>query len=566
MHQGKIMKSSKSMGSTHWTFITAFLLFLCSASLAENPTNQTPTNPVIPGFNPDPSICRVGEDYYLVTSTFEYFPGVPVYHSKDLLNWKMVGHAIHDVDQMDFSNVSSTAGIFAPTIRYHNGTFYMITTMVGGTQSRKVAETGNFITTAKDPAGPWSKPHWIDGAPGIDPSLFFDDDGKVYYCGNRSVEPSQYRSHKQIWVREIDLETFQLKGETGILDAEPYYKKKTIGSALAFEGPHLYKKDGAYYLVVSHGGTGMWHSVSIWRSESPLGPWTVNPANPILTHQGNTSTGINCTGHADFFQDHLGNWYTVFLAVRSSGNNRNVMGRESFIAPVDWSGEWPVVNPEHEVGTAQFEIDPTPMYQGKQRSFNFRDTFDAPELGLDWTFIRQPKSTWWSLSKKNGSLTLELLSAVIEDYSHPAFLGVRVTEMKARFETRMEFSPANVNECAGLAILRGHQPSWTLVKENRDGKLQASVYYMDSHIRSVDVTSDAPLDLKIELDNFHLTFFVKESGGKWVKVGEADASEMGFPPAGRFTGSFCGVYASSRGAESDNQASFSEYEMIGNPE
>jgi len=163
-------------------------------------------------------------------------------------------------------------------------------------------------------------------------------------------------------------------------------------------------------------------------------------------------------------------------------------------------------------------------------------------------------------------LTLDLLPAVIEDYSHPAFIGVRVTEMKAQFETTLDFTPTQTNECAGLAILRGHKPSWTLVKEKQDGKLKASVYYTNTLVASTDLSSNAPLNFKIELDNFHLTFFVKEAGATWVTIAEADASEMGFPPAGRFTGSFCGVYASSRGIESDNQAHFDGYQMIGKPE
>jgi len=300
-------------------------------------------NPILKGFNPDPSVCRVGDDYYMVTSTFEYFPGVPVYHSKDLINWDMIGHAIHRTDQLDFSEIPATHGVFAPTIRYHKGTFYMITTFVTqlqGQQSSNEVKGGNFIVTAKNPAGPWSDPHWIDNAPGIDPSLFFDDDGKVYYTGNRTAKDPIYRAQKEIWTQEIDLEKFELKGPISLIEAKPYYENKLLRSALAFEGPHLYKKEGIYYLVISHGGTGMSHAVSIWKSETPMGPWEFNPANPLLTHHGYEGTGINCTGHADFFETQQGDWYTVFLGVRSTENNFNVMGRETFLAPVDWSTQY----------------------------------------------------------------------------------------------------------------------------------------------------------------------------------------------------------------------------------
>lgn len=539
-------------------FCVVFLL-LVSLSIAA----QSPTNPIIPGFNPDPSVCCVGDDYYLVTSSFEYFPGVPVYHSKDLINWNMIGHAVHDVSQIDYTNVSATAGIFAPTIRYHDGTFYMITTFVGGTNADKVAKTGNFIMTAKNPAGPWSKPHWIADAPGIDPSLFFDDDGKVYYCGNRHPVKEAYRAQRQIWIQEIDTEAFRLKGPIGLLKSKPYYEEDIIGSPYAFEAPHLYKKEGKYYLLLSHGGTGIGHAVSIWMSDSPFGPWEINPANPILTHTRNRSTGINCTGHADIFQGADANWYTVFLAVRSTDGKRNVMGRESFLGHVDWSGKWPIVNPKQKVSMTQLPLLPTPMWQGQQRSFDFYDDFSSKELGLDWTFMRTPKSEWWSIDHKKKVMTLELRPAIIEEFSHPAFLGVRVTEMKATFETMLDFSPKLDNECAGLAFLRGHKPCWTLVKEKKDGQLKASVYYTDSLLSSLDLKSDKELELKMELDDFYLTFYVKELKSDWVKVGEMDASELGFPPAGRFTGSFAGLYTSSRGEDSENRARFSYYSMKG---
>jgi alpha-N-arabinofuranosidase len=524
---------------------------------------QHATNPVIPGFNPDPSVCRVGDDFYLVTSTFEYFPGVPVYHSKDLINWEMIGHAIHDTSQIDYSNVSSTAGIYAPTIRYHDGLFYMITTFVGGTNSSQVAKTGNFIMTAKDPKGPWSKPHWIDNAPGIDPSLFFDDDGKVYYCGNRHPEKEEYRAQRQIWIQEIDIEEFKLKGPIGLLKSKPYYEKDIIGNPVAFEAPHIYKKDGVYYLLIAHGGTGAGHAVSIWKSDSPLGPWEMNPQNPILTHRRAEPSGISSTGHADIFETQDGDWYSVFLAVRSTDRNRNVMGRETFLTPVDWSGEWPIFNPKKNPGKTQLKLDPTPRFQGKQRSFNFFDDFKSETLSLDWTFIRQPKSEWWSLDAKSGSLSIALQPDVIENYSHPAFMGVRVIEMKASFETVLDFTPHNETECAGLAFLRGHQPSWTLVKEKLNGQLTASVYYTDSLVSSVDLKSDSPLHLKIELDDFFLSFFVKEEGKQWHKITGTDGSELAFPPAGRFTGSFAGVYASSRGGDSQNKAKFAYYRMQG---
>jgi len=541
--------------------LAILILLIATLSACKNEISNI-NNPVIPGFNPDPSVCRVGEDYYLVTSTFEYFPGVPVYHSKDLVNWQMIGHVIHRPGQLDYSNISSTAGIYAPTIRYHRGIYYVITTMVGGLRDSIVEQKGNFIMTAQNPAGPWSDPHWIDNAPGIDPSLFFDEDNRVYYTGNRHEENSKFRAEKDIWIQEIDLDNFELKGPVSVLDSRPYFESNIIGGAAAFEAPHLYKKDGTYYLLIAHGGTGIGHAASIWKSDSPLGPWEMNPGNPILTHRGYEQSGINCTGHADIFKTDDGEWWTVFLGVRSKDKKNNVMGRETFLSKVDWSGEWPVINPDGETGRTAHSIPAPEMWDGEQRSFNFRDDFNDDQLQPDWTFIRNPKTTWWDQSTKAGYMQLKLRPEVIEDYSRPVFMGIRVIEMNCTFTTSLDFTPQKPGECAGMAFLRGHKPHWSLVKEMHENQARASVYYADSLLSGTDLRGSGELGLKITLEDFKLSFFIKEDAGDWQKICETDGHELGFPPAGRFTGSFCGLYATSRGDSNvNNVAGFDWYEM-----
>lgn len=542
----------------HWLKgVFIFLVLLLSGCT----NNKLVHNPVLPGFNPDPSVCRVGDDYYLVTSSFEYFPGVPVYHSKDLVNWKLIGHVIDRSEQMDFSNVSSTAGIYAPTIRYNNGTFYMITTLVGGTRKEDVPHSGNFIMTATNPAGPWSEPHWIEDAPGIDPSLFFDDDGKAYYCGNHSAEIQDYTAQRDIWIQQIDLETFKLIGPKGFLESKPYFVRDIIGSAVAFEAPHLYKKDGVYYLMLAHGGTGTGHAESIWKSNNPLGSWEMNPLNPILTNRGYSSSGINCTGHADLFQTAEGNWYAVFLAVRSNDGKRNIMGRETFLEPVDWSGVWPVVNPGENPGRAEILFPAPEIFKGKQRSFDFFDDFNSNELGLDWTFIRNPKEKWWSLNTIPGYLEMKLRPDKIDNFAQPGFLGIRVIDMKVECEASVDFKPTKESECAGIALLRGHKPNWSLVKEKSGDQLKASVYYTDSLVGQIDLHSDSEIEMKIRIDDFWLQFFVKEQKSQWQMVSEVDGAELGFPPAGRFTGSFVGLYSSARGDTVNARAYFNWYKM-----
>lgn len=541
----------------------SLLLMILMASIIVSCSKEAKViiNPVIPGFNPDPSVCRVGDDYYLVTSTFEYFPGVPVYHSKDLVNWEMIGHVIDRPDQLDFSNVSSTAGIYAPTIRYHDGKYYMITTLVGGTVSEKVKKTGNFITTATNPAGPWSDPHWIENAPGIDPSLFFDDDGKVYYCGNRDAKEKISRVHWDIWIQEIDPNTYELKGEIGLLESKPYFDNDIIGSPVAFEAPHLYKKDGIYYLLIAHGGTGMGHAVSIWKSNSPLGPWEMNPANPVLTNRDNSQSGVNCTGHADIIQSQNGSWYSVYLGVRSNDKKNNVMGRETFVTPVSWDGIWPIFNPGINQGKTEIITNAPELFDGKQLGFDFEDEFRDENLKLQWTMIRNPKSTWWELNPEEGHIEINLLPEVIDNYTHPAFMGIRIIDKKVECETKIDFQPQKENECAGLAFLRGHKPNWSLVKEMTDGKLKASVYYTDSLISQVDLKTDEPIEMRIRLEDFQLEFWVKESDSHWQSICTTDGSEMGFPPAGRFTGAFAGLYATSKGNASASSAKFEYYKM-----
>lgn len=283
------------------------ILFLTFAgALSLNAQQITYTNPVIPGFNPDPSICRVGEDYYLATSSFEYFPGVPIYHSKDLVHWQMIGHALDRPSQLNLDGVKCSAGIYAPTLRYQNGTFFMTTTLTG--------DAGNFIVTATHAAGPWSEPHWIEDAPGIDPSLFFDDDGKIYFCGTKGAERQLWPTHNNIWVQQLDTVQWKLVGpKIEVIDGSAFYKSNTrMDGGLEtgmnnFEAPHLYKKEGRYYIILAHGGTGHNHAVSIWASDQVFGPYNSCPQNPILTHRDlSAHFPITATGHGDLIQTQQG--------------------------------------------------------------------------------------------------------------------------------------------------------------------------------------------------------------------------------------------------------------------
>lgn len=515
-------------------------------------------NPIIPGFNPDPSICRVGDDFYLATSSFEYFPGVPLYHSRDLVNWQMIGHALATPESLNLDDIECSGGIYAPTLRYHEGTFYLITTLVGA----KGRAGGNFIVTAKSAAGPWSAPVWIKDAPGIDPSLFFDRDGRIYYCGNGRPEKLVDDKHRHIWIQEIDAATLQLKGPRAVLDSAEFFANGRLGSVNNFEGPHLYRRGDLYYLLVSHGGTGVNHAVSIWRSRSPLGPWEINPANPILTHRNpkDSPPGVTCTGHADLTEAPDGSWWMVLLGVRSTARN-SLMGRETFLARVTWEDGWPVVNAHEQRGRVRLDLQapewarvvPPPA---DERSF--RDEFDGASLALGWTFIRTPRAIWWELH--GGTLRVKLRPEEITDVVQPSFLGQRVLSARTEVATSVSFTPATAAGAAGLAILRAREAAYTLVVERRDNQRMAAAYFGRERLGGLPVAESGAVQLRLRLEDRRLVFFAREGSGEWRRVVEAEVTPLIDAAGGRFTGCFAGVYATSRGEPSSQVAEFAWFE------
>lgn len=274
-------------------------------------------NPIIPGFHPDPSICRVGEDYFLVNSSFAYFPGVPLFHSRDLVHWQQIGHCLTRPSQLPLSHSGPSGGIFAPTIRYHQGRFYMVTTNISG--------GGNFFVTAADPFGEWSEPVWLAQG-GIDPSLFFHQE-RAYLTSTGVPEEGDPAGQGQgILQSEIDL-------ASGSLLSRPRLIWRGTGGAFP-EGPHLYQLGRYFYLMVAEGGTEYGHSEVIARSDSPWGPWESCPHNPILTHRGQRSP-IQALGHADLVEAQDGSWWMVCLGIRPVFPNAHHLGRETFLAPVE---------------------------------------------------------------------------------------------------------------------------------------------------------------------------------------------------------------------------------------
>lgn len=374
---------------------------------------RTYGNPVIGGFHPDPSVCRVGEDYYLVCSSFEYFPGVPLFHSRDLVHWRQIGNVLDRPGQLELpGDTVASGGIYAPTIRHHDGRFYMITTNVSG--------NGNFLVTADRPEGPWSDPVWID-LQGIDPDLAWDDDGACW-CAVSGVR-----------VARIDPVTGKvLEGPLPVWS----------GTGLQHpEAPHLYRIGDWWYLMLAEGGTAHGHSVSIARARDPRGPYEPAPANPVLSHSG-TDLPIQCTGHADLVQAPDGTWWMLLLATRPRGffPSFHVLGRETFLTPVKWADGWPRVGPVRERHPAP--AGPHPVQLPPER-----DDFDAGHLAPLWISPRSRPEGSWSLSERPGWLTLRATGDSLDRPGH-TFLGRRQQHPQCRVAARLDPGTAR----AGLSV------------------------------------------------------------------------------------------------------------------
>lgn len=421
-------------------------------------------NPILAGFFPDPSVCRVGDDYYLVNSTFAYYPGLPVFHSKDLVNWTLAGHAINRPNQLDYKGAGVTRGLFAPAIAHHDGVFYLVCTMIDG--------KGNFVLTATDPAGPWSDPVALD-FPGIDPSLFFDDDGRVWLVHNGEPPDNKplYQGHRAVWLREFDPIARRLIGEPRLLvNGGVDLTKKPVW----IEGPHLYKRDNWYYLCCAEGGTSIDHSQVVFRSRSlsePFKPWS---GNPILTQRDldpNVPGAVTCTGHVDLVEGPGGQWWSVFLGCRPMPDGGLLTtGRETFLLPVTWTDDgWPVILPAGKrvplvAPGPSLAISPSIPLTG---DFNWTDDFNRPSLDPFWLMLRAPGDKP-DMRVEHGELLLTPGWAGLSGKDHPVFLSRRVQHARFTVTTTLDV-PAERGVEAGLALFQSEKNHYFLAVRQADG-------------------------------------------------------------------------------------------------
>ena len=510
-----------------------------AADSAPPQTNNTFSNPILPGFYPDPSITRKDDTYYLVNSSFAYTPGLPIFKSQDLVHWEQVGHALSQPSQADFSGLRTSRGIFAPTIRYHDGLFYIITTAVDA--------GGNFIITAKDPAGPWSDPVWLPEVGGIDPDLFIDDDGRAYIAHNDAPpgEP-EYDGHRAVWMWELDLATLKIK---------PGSRKLLINGGVDIstkpvwiEGPHIYHKDGWYYLTCAEGGTSVNHSQVVFRTKSLSEPFVPFENNPILTQRDRPESDITSTGHADFIQTPEGDWWSVFLATRPYEGNHYNTGRETFILALTWEEGWPTLLPAGEPVPTELPLPEgvkTKSETFAQKSRRFHDDFSDTTLKQQWLALNTFERGWLKIS--DSLLTLSPVTDTLTNPAQSAFVGKRQQHMAFSSATRLDKIAANT--AAGLVVFQNRDFHYFMgVEPQKEGytvfleKVEESTV---SRVATKKFKGDVHgLELRVTGEGDSLNFFAAHETAKQFAVGDTQpATLVSTQTAGGFVGALIGLHA-----------------------
>lgn len=482
------------------------------------------TNPILPGFRPDPSICRVGKDFYLVNSSFEYFPAIPLYHSTDLVHWEQIGHVLTRTEQIDLpKGAPNCLGIYAPTIRYSNGVFYCIVTNVRGSE--------NFFVYTDDIHGEWSQPVPLEFT-GIDPSLFFDGDGRVYYSG----------TDRNVYICEMDISTGKAIGER-------HYVWGGSGANNP-EGPHLYKINGKYYLMIAEGGTELGHMVTIARSDSVFGEYEPCPWNPILTNRG-TGLPIKAVGHADLVDDANGNWWAVCLGNRPLGYPfRHSLGRETMLAPFVWKDGWPLfgagghVLEEMEAPEAGEPIaaDDPPVTGRYVPGSDTYDDFSGEALPPYWNYIYRPIEGMTELTEEG--LLLRGNGFSLSDDEPKAILLRRQEHFDFRVETKLSLRGGDGE--AGLTIYMNNRHHYEAALVRRGGQDFVILRRQIGSLKAVE--REIPLEggeaaLRLEGNREWLRFTYNTDGAEFTELGGGEASYLTTEVGGCFTGNYVGLYA-----------------------
>ncbi|MDT7532398.1 glycoside hydrolase family 43 protein [Sphingobium sp. SA2] len=497
-------------------------------------------NPILSGYYPDPTITRVGDDYYLVNSSFAHFPGLPIFKSKDLVNWVQIGNAIDRPSQLDFTGRRTSEAVFAPDISWHDGVFYIVNTCV--------ACRNNFVITATDPAGPWSDPIWLPFE-GIDPSIYWEGD-KAYIVNNRAPdEPPRYDGHRAIWIQEYDWRAGKMVGpSTQLINGGVDISKKPVW----IEGPHIFRKDGYYYLTAAEGGTSVNHSQVVLRSKKLRGPYLPYADNPILTQRDmdpNRPNPIGSAGHAKLIQTQKGDWWATFLAVRPYEGDFYNIGRETFLLPVTWKDGWPIILPRGEkiphVGKVpDLPAQPSPALP-MSGNFTYTDDFDGDRLAMQWIGIRTPHQPFYRVS--NGALELDSGTPLGDLNGVPAFVGRRQQHAVATMSTTMRFTPEKDGDTAGLAAVQSDRSHIVFGITQVGGKKMVALTSRDNAdtdmlVASAPLTATGPVTLTIRADGGKMAFDYEVEGKRATLKSDLDATLLSTRKAGGFVGTVVGPY------------------------
>ncbi len=516
-------------------------------------------NPILPGSYPDPSICLVNDTFYMVNSSFEYFPGLPIHKSTDLVQWSWAGNGLHRAEQctgpVNLVDVQTNGGIHAPSIRYYDGWFYIITTNVYYREQDQETDFVNFIIRSKRAEGPWSEPIVIEGAPGIDPDIFFDDDGKVWYTGTHVPDNPNFSGEGEIWLQELDAETFQLKGER-------HYLWRGACQGTWAEGPHIYKAYGKYYLLIAEGGTSFNHAVMIAVSDAITGPYVPNDRNPIFTARHlSYDHWVHSLGHADLIQLPDSSWQMVCLGVRGDIDRGSNMGRETHLFPVQWEQEpfewkseryyWPVVSAA--TGRAE-KSSPAPLLDRRLSNVQgFKDEFNTKDWGPDWNFRRVPDLTYFERQAKQGTLRIHGQNG-FQHRDRSSWVGVRQVQSDFYWEVKIDAIHLEEGGQVGTALVQ-KDDNYLLLTMTKKGNQN----YLQVWSKSLNKTKELVFEQEMEYKQGPIWFYM-DSWADEYKLSYGIGEGMKIPLyscradqwiSKGYTGAYLGLYVEGVGTRGD---------------
>lgn len=490
-------------------------------------------NPILPGYYPDPSIVRVKDDYYLINSSFAHFPGIPIFHSKDLVNWTQIANAIDRKGMLNFDGLDISRGVFAPDISYRDGLFYIINTCVDC--------NGNFIITSKDPKGPWSQPKFLPFG-GIDPSIFNDEDGRSYVVYNEApIGKPLYDGHRAIWIWEINLTKLEMIGKPKlIVNGGVDISKKPVW----IEGPHIYKRNGAYYLIAAEGGTSVNHSQVVLKSENVMGDYIPYKNNPILTQRDldpNRKNPITSAGHAKFVTTQNGETWAVFLATEPYRDNFYNTGRQTFLLPVKFENDWPIIlDAGKEIPRIVSKPNLKPQNPLKSNPM------------LEYLGIRGDYNDSFKFDK-NKIIALPNTAQLGDVKANPSFIGLRQKQMNADASSILNMNNLENGAEAGLVAFQNDNFYFFCGIERRDNNYFITTKYrngaksptngrkINSAIIHESANKSLNMKLRLELKTDKLS--CKYGENEEILLQDFDATFLSTEKAGGFVGSIIGVYS-----------------------